>query len=296
MEALYQDILVSVTGFFRDPEAFHALGTKVLPHIVAHKPAGQPIRVWVPGCATGEEVYSIAMLLLEALGEQSGQTRIQMFGTDISESAIQEARDATYPEADLAAVSRARLGNFFVKVERGYQVNKAVREICVFARHDLAKDPPFSNLDLISCRNVLIYMGAALQKRTVGIFHYALRQGGYLFLGKSESLSAHTNLFAREDRAQKIFFRKPGFVPSIARPDRAQRVGRGDCRKAFRRPLHLMSAKKRSAFCWNALPQPPSWSIRNCTSFTFRAIRVHTWRRRAESRAFICYACCGPSW
>ena len=219
VEALYQDILVRVTGFFRDPEAFHALGTKVLPQIVAHKPAGNPIRVWVPGCATGEEVYSIAMLLLEALGEQSGQMRIQMFGTDISKSAIEAARGATYAEADLAGVSRKRRRNFFVKVERGYQLNKAVREICVFARHDLAKDPPFSKLDLISCRNVLIYMGAVLQKRTVGIFHYALQQGGYLFLGKAESLSAHTNLFDLQDRAQKIFFRKPGSVRNFSRPN-----------------------------------------------------------------------------
>ena len=212
VEALYQDLLVHVTSFFRDPEAFHALSTKALPHILARKPAGQPIRVWVPGCATGEEVYSIAVLLQEALGEQDEQTRIQMFGTDISEPAIQKARSATYPEADLASVSRARLRKFFVKVERGYQVNKQLREMCVFARHDLANDPPFSNLDLISCRNVLIYMGAALQKRTVELFHYALRPDGYLFLGKSESLSAHANLFAVEDRTHKIFSRKPALT------------------------------------------------------------------------------------
>ena len=208
VEALYQDILVHVTGFFRDPEAFHALRAKVLPRIVARKAEGQPIRVWVPGCSTGEELYSIAVLLLEALGEQSGEIRIQMFGTDISEPALRQARAATYPEASLAGVSPARLRKFFVKVERGYQVNKTVREMCVFARHNVTRDPPFSNLDLIGCRNVLIYRGAALQKRTIEVFHYALRPGGYLFLGKSEALGAYTHLFALEDRVHKIFARK----------------------------------------------------------------------------------------
>lgn len=215
VEALYQDILVHVTGFFRDPDAFQALRTKVLPNLAASRAAGRPIRVWVPGCSTGEEVYSIAMLLLEALGDQSGQTRIQVFGTDISEPPIQRARGGAYPEASLADVSPARLKRFFVKVESGYQVNKPVREMCVFARHDLTKDPPFSNLDLISCRNVLIYLGASLQKRTVEVFHYALRQGGYLFLGKSESLSAHANLFALEDQKHKIYSRKLVSTPHL---------------------------------------------------------------------------------
>ena len=217
VEALYQDILVHVTSFFRDAEAFQALRTKVLPHIVAHKTTGHPIRIWVPGCSTGEEVYSVAVLLVEALGDQSGQVRVQMFGTDISEPAVQQARGAIYPESSLATVSQARLRRFFVKVERGYQVNKTIRELCVFARHDLTKDPPFSNLDLISCRNVLIYMGAGLQKKTVETFHYALRPGGYLFLGKSESLSAHASLFSLEDRKHKIFSRKLALtLPRVA--------------------------------------------------------------------------------
>ena len=215
VEALYQDILIHVTGFFRDPGAFEALRAKLLPHVAASRAAGRPIRVWVPGCSTGEEVYSIAMLLLEALGDPSGQTGIQVFGTDISELPIQHARGGAYPEASLADVSPARLKRFFVKVASGYQVNKPIREMCVFARHDLTKDPPFSNLDLISCRNVLIYMGAPLQKRTVEVFHYALRRGGYLFLGKSESLSAYANLFALEDRTHKIYSRKLVSTPPL---------------------------------------------------------------------------------
>jgi two-component system, chemotaxis family, CheB/CheR fusion protein len=215
VEALSEDILINVTGFFRDPEAFHILQTKVLPSIIANKPAGQPVRAWVPGCSTGEEVYSIAILLLEALGDRSSQTRIQMFGTDISDRAIQQARGATYPEASLANVSPARLKKFFEKAPGGYQVSKAVRDMCVFARHDLTRDPPFSNLDLISCRNVLIYLGAALQKKTIEIFHYALRQGGYLFLGKSEALSAYANLFAPEDRKYRVYSRKPVPTPPL---------------------------------------------------------------------------------
>jgi two-component system CheB/CheR fusion protein len=207
-EALYQDILIHVTGFFRDPDAFQALQTRVIPGITASHADGQPIRVWVPGCSTGEEVYSIAMLLLEALGDLTGRTGIQVFGTDISEPAIQQARAAIYPEASLAYVSQARVRRFFVKMESGFQINKTVRDMCVFARHDVTKDPPFSKLDLISCRNVLIYLGAALQKKTVEVFHYALRPSGYLFLGKSESLSAYANLFALEDRKHKIFSRK----------------------------------------------------------------------------------------
>jgi len=228
VDALYQDILVHVTGFFRDAEAFQVLETSVLPGIIARKPAGQPIRAWVPGCSTGEEVYSIAMLLLEALGDRSGQTRVQVFGTDISEPALQQARSGIYTEASLANVSRARLRKFFVKSEGGYQINKPMRQMCVFARHDLTRDPPFSNLDLVSCRNVLIYMGAALQKRVVEIFHYALRQDGCLFLGKSESLSAHANLFTLGDRKHKIFSRNPVPTPHFdMAPDRPQQGTRG---------------------------------------------------------------------
>jgi two-component system CheB/CheR fusion protein len=214
IKALADDIFIHVTGFFRDPECFQALRRHVFSKLNLNQRDG-PIRVWVPGCSTGEEVYSIAMLLLEAMGARAhptthpNQTRIQMFGTDISETAVERARAGVYAEAALRGVSPARLQRFFLKVQHGYQINKDVRGLCVFARHDLASDPPFSKLDLISCRNVLIYAGPSLQTRILSAFQYALKPGGFLFLGKSEAISAHSGMFAPEDRTHKIFSRKP---------------------------------------------------------------------------------------
>ncbi len=208
VKALSDDIFIHVTGFFRDPECFQALRKRVFPKLQLNRRLA-PIRVWVPGCSTGEEVYSIAMLLLESLGANAHQTKIQMFGTDISETAVERARAGIYSEAALRGVSPARRRRFFLKVEHGYQINKEVRGLCVFARHDLASDPPFSKLDLISCRNVLIYAGPSLQNRILSAFQYALNPGGHLFLGKSEAISAYSATFAPEDRNHKIFARKP---------------------------------------------------------------------------------------
>jgi two-component system CheB/CheR fusion protein len=208
VRALADDIFIHVTGFFRDPESFQALRKQVFPKLqLNRRPA--PVRVWVPGCSTGEEVYSVAMLLLESLGANANQTKIQMFGTDISEPAIERARAGIYTDAALRGVSPARLRRFFLKVEHGYQINKEVRGLCVFARHDLANDPPFSKLDLISCRNVLIYAAPSLQSRILSAFQYALKPGGFLFLGKSEAISAYSGIFAAQDRNHKIFSRKP---------------------------------------------------------------------------------------
>ena len=207
IKALADDIFIHVTGFFRDAESFQALRKHVFPKLRLNK-RSDPVRVWVPGCSTGEEVYSIAMLLIESLGASANQTGIQMFGTDISESAIQRARAGVYSQAAVRGVSPARLRRFFVKVEHGYQINKDVRGLCVFARHDLASDPPFSKLDLISCRNVLIYAGPLLQNRILAAFQYALKPGGFLFLGKSEAISAHADIFTAEDRHHKIFSRR----------------------------------------------------------------------------------------
>jgi two-component system, chemotaxis family, CheB/CheR fusion protein len=207
IRALADDIFIHVTGFFRDPESFQTLRKQVFPKLHLNR-RPDPVRVWVPGCSTGEEVYSIAMLLLESLGANANQTKIQMFGTDISEPAVERARAGIYSEAALRGVSPARLRRFFLKVEHGYQINKEVRGLCVFARHDLANDPPFSKLDLISCRNVLIYAGPSLQNRILSAFQYALKPGGFLFLGKSEAISAYSGIFAQEDRNHKIFSRK----------------------------------------------------------------------------------------
>ena len=224
-QALADDIFIHVTSFFRDPECFQALRKRVLAKLCRKRPAGDPLRIWVPGCSTGEEVYSIAMLLLEELGEQANRTKIQIFGTDIQERAVEHARAGIYTEAAIAGVSPARLKRFFVKADHGYQIQKFVRDLCVFARHDLAKDPPFSKLDLISCRNVLIYMGPALQKRILSMFQYALKPGGFLFLGNSESISDYSDVFTAEDRKHRIFLRKPAvaaFHEFNPPPDRLQ--------------------------------------------------------------------------
>ncbi|MEO7141980.1 MAG: CheR family methyltransferase, partial [Bryobacteraceae bacterium] len=202
-EALTEDIFIHVTGFFRDPECFQALRKHVLP-------ARGAIRIWVPGCSTGEEAYSIAMLLLERGGAPSTNAKIQVFGTDINERAIEHARTAIYSEAAVRGISPARLKRFFTPAGHGYRIDKSIRDLCVFARHNLANDPPFSKLDLISCRNVLNHMGTVLQKRVLGAFQYSLQPGGTLFLGKSESIGARSDVFAAEDESHKIFSRKPG--------------------------------------------------------------------------------------
>ncbi len=208
LEALYEDILIHVTGFFREQESYQALREEILPRLMSSKPPGEAIRVWVPGCSTGEEVYSLAIVLLEHLGDRANSTPIQIFGTDISDAAIDRARAGTYTESSLVDVSPDRLRRFFVKTDGGSQVTKSVREMCIFARQDLGKDPPFSRLDLISCRNVLIYMGPLLQKKVMGIFHYALKPNGFLILGKSESISGFAALFTPVDRKSKIHARK----------------------------------------------------------------------------------------
>ena len=180
-QALADDIFIHVTSFFRDTECFLALRKRVLSKLHEKKTSRQraaldePIRIWVAGCSSGEEVYSIAMMLLEELGEQANRARIQIFGTDIQERALEQARSGIYSEAAVAGVSGARLKRFFVRDDHGYQIQKAIRDFCVFAKHDLTHDPPFSRLDLVSCRNVLIYMGPALQKRILSTFQYALR-------------------------------------------------------------------------------------------------------------------------
>jgi two-component system CheB/CheR fusion protein len=209
LRALYEDILIHVTAFFREPETFQELKDTILPNLLRTKPSGEPIRVWIAGCSTGEEAYSIAMVLLEHLGDRAASVPIQLFGTDISEAAIEQARAGTYSESSVAEVSPDRLRRFFVKGNGEYQITKSLREMCIFARQDLAKDPPFSRMDLISCRNVLIYMGPVLHKKLMGIFHYALKPTGFLILGKSESISGFSDLFMPVGRKHKIYSKKP---------------------------------------------------------------------------------------
>jgi two-component system, chemotaxis family, CheB/CheR fusion protein len=207
--ALYEDILISVTGFFRDPEAFQALGNEVLPRLLHERKNDLPLRIWVPGCSTGEEAYSIAMCLAESISTSPTPVPIQIFGTDLSERGITIARTATYPENRVAKLSPERQARFFKRVENGWQIVKPIREMCVFARQNLFVDPPFSRLDLISCRNVLIYLGPDLQRKAIATFHFALRPEGYLILGHSESLRHFPDLFSAVDNRNKFYIRKP---------------------------------------------------------------------------------------
>ena len=168
-QALHQECLITVTSFFRDPDAFEALRREVLPRLVKDRPSGAPVRVWVPGCATGEEVYSIVISLLEAAGEQAKSLSFQAFGTDLSESAVEKARSGRYLPHIAQDVSPERLQRYFAEVDGGYRVIKSVRDRCVFARHDVTRDPPFSRMDLISCRNVLIYLEPRMQHRVMAV-------------------------------------------------------------------------------------------------------------------------------
>ena len=203
--ALYQDCLIHVTSFFRDPDSFDALKGLVFPAILKDRSPGTPLRIWVAGCSTGEEAYSIAICLLEFLADHRPQVPIQIYATDISETAIEQARSGIYTASQVANVSAQRLYRFFAQVEGGYQVNKAVREVCVFARQNLISDPPFSRLDLISCRNVLIYLGNTLQKKLLPILHYGLKPTGFLMVGTSETVGDFTDLFALRDKKNKIY-------------------------------------------------------------------------------------------
>ena len=207
LQALFDDVFIQVTSFFRDPETFEALKQVVFPSLMLDRSADAPIRVWVVGCASGEEVYSLAICLLEFLDASNDAPAIKLFATDISAKAIAAARSGTYGEGISADVSPERLRRFFAKVDRGYQVSKSLRDMCIFAQHDVIKDPPFSQLDLISCRNLLIYLGSALQNRVLPIFHYALKPHGYLVLGNAETVGTLTDLFDVVAKQQRIYAR-----------------------------------------------------------------------------------------
>ena len=209
LQMLYNEVLINVTRFFRDAEAFDALQRTMLSWLSRHRTPDRPLRVWVPGCATGEEAYSLAMTLLETLDKANATIPLQIFGTDVSDLAVARARTGIYPPNIELDVSPERLRRFFTKLDGQYQVRKSVRELCIFARHNLAKDPPFSGLDVISCRNVLIYFDAPMQRRIMATFHYALRNTGMLLLGASEAVGPLSGLFTLLDRKQKLYARKP---------------------------------------------------------------------------------------
>lgn len=209
VDALFNDMLIHVTSFFRDTACFKELASKTIPHLVRLRHSeGGSLRVWVPGCSTGEEVYSLGILLLEEMEKTGAVVKVQIFGTDLSEAAIAKARAGFYTTSALHNVSAERLRRFFHQTAGGYQVRRSVRDLCTFARQNLCEDPPFSKLDLVSCRNLLIYLGPELQKRCIPIFHYALKPGGFLVLGNSESIGSFTNLFRMTGKNTKIYATK----------------------------------------------------------------------------------------
>jgi len=213
VESLYRDVLINVTSFFRNPDVFESLREIVYPKILADRSSSDPVRVWVPGCSTGEETYSHAISLVEMLSELRLEIPIQIFGTDLSESAIQRARGGLYKDTIAAEVSEVRLRRFFHKTPGGFQISKSIRDMCVFARQNVFSDPPFSRMDLISCRNVLIYLSPVLQKKVIPIFHYALKDGGFLLVGNTEGLlGSGSEIFELADRKSKIYQKRA--VPS----------------------------------------------------------------------------------
>jgi two-component system CheB/CheR fusion protein len=222
VESLFRDLLIGVTSFFRDTQAFAALQEQAIPRLFAGKPNGATIRVWVPGCSTGEEAYSIAILLQERMEHLKQSFKVNVFATDIDRNAIDSARTGIYPASIANDIPAERLARFFSQEPDGgsYRIQKSIRDKMIFSEQDLIKDPPFSKLDLISCRNLLIYMGGELQKKLIPLFHYALNPGGMLFLGTSETVGEFVDLFATMDRKLKLYQRRevvagaylPGFL------------------------------------------------------------------------------------
>ncbi|MDP2693589.1 MAG: CheR family methyltransferase, partial [Gallionella sp.] len=205
VKALFKELLINVTNFFRDPEAFDALKQDILPQLFADKPDDYIFRVWVAGCATGEEAYSIAILLREFMDETHQEFKVLLYATDLDDDAIAVARAGTYPPNIAQDVPLERLRRFFVKDDTGYRVKKNIREMVVFAIQNVIKDPPFTRLDLLSCRNLMIYLEPEIQNRLIPAFHYALKPGGVLFLSPSEGIASHPELFAPLNRKWKLY-------------------------------------------------------------------------------------------
>ncbi|OFY84204.1 MAG: hypothetical protein A3F72_14345 [Bacteroidetes bacterium RIFCSPLOWO2_12_FULL_35_15] len=208
VENLYKDFLIGVTSFFRDTEVFESLEKNTIPYLLQMSMEKQELRIWVCGCSTGEEAYSIAILLKEALVKNKQYLKINIFASDIDKDSIEFARSGTYSESVLPSISPERLARHFVKKENGYQLKKDIREMIVFAQHNVIKDPPFSKMDMISCRNLLIYMNSDLQKKIISTFHYSLNNEGILLLGTSESIGEYADLFEDFDQKSKIFKKK----------------------------------------------------------------------------------------
>lgn len=206
--ALNSDVLINVTTFFREPETYEYLKKTVIPTIMKHKPAGQPLRIWSAGCSTGEETYSLAITVLEVLGAEANPTSVQIFATDLSDRCIEKARLGKYFDNITEHISQDMINKYFTKTDQGFRIAKHVRDLCIFAKHDLTRDPAYSKLDIISCKNLMIYLGNDLQTKVLENFHYSLNPGGYLCLGNSESVGKSTDLFTIVDTKLKVYVKK----------------------------------------------------------------------------------------
>jgi len=220
LDLLFKELLIGVTSFFRDPEAFDVLTHEAVPALLAAKADDEDVRVWVPGCASGEEAYSLGILLYEGLERTAKRCKVQIFATDLDPQAIETARTGLYPAGIAGDIRLDRLARFFVQENQSYRIAKAIRDMVIFAPHNVLADPPFKKLDLLSCRNLLIYLDAALQKRLMPVFHYALRPHGLLFLGTSETVDGFDDLFTAVDKRWKLYARKEtaatSLVPGLA--------------------------------------------------------------------------------
>jgi PAS domain S-box-containing protein len=224
VQALYHDFLITVTNFFRDPEAFAYLEREIIPKLFVGKNARDQVRVWVVGCATGEEAYSLAILLLEHTSGLDAPPALQLFASDLSEEGLRQGREGFYPETIATDVSPERLGRFFVKEPGGYRIRQTLREVVLFAPHSLLKDPPFSRLDLVACRNLLIYVQREVQGEVMQLFHYALRPDGYLFLGSAETVEG-SELFSEVSRKQSLYQRQPVATQQMRLPSLQLSIG-----------------------------------------------------------------------
>lgn len=213
LRLLQEDLLINVTRFFRDPSFWDSMRDNVLPPLLKDRTPDRPLRVWCAGCSTGEEAYSLAILIIEYLSQHGLDIPVQIFGTDASDQSVELARTAIYPESLASEISAERLRRFFVKTARGYQVSKRVRDTCIFARQNLTADPPFSHIDIISCRNVMIYFNQLLQRQVMVTFHYALDPGGFMLMGMSEGLRDYNDIFSTVDRKHKIYVKTGLTIP-----------------------------------------------------------------------------------
>jgi two-component system CheB/CheR fusion protein len=271
LEALDKDLLISVTMFFREPEVWEALQETVIPKLIDRCSENQPVRIWVPGCATGEEAYSLAMMLVEEAERRKRECPVQIYATDIDKEALEIGRRGVYPENIAEQVSHDRLSRFFTRDANGmYQVNKRLREMVVFAPQNLISDPPFSKLDMVSCRNVLIYIQVELQKKVIALFHFALRDGGFLVLGNSESVGTRTDLFEPLSKRWRIFRqisavgripldlplslelgRRPGdylYKPAVPLATRYAEIAKGQLIQKFTPPSVLVNSRYETLF------------------------------------------------